>query len=130
MSPSTGLLRTQSVIMHVTTEKTAIRTNADEKYGTTVLVLFSSSMSNVLDPKRAVDMCWNRPESSASPTAFRNASSHTEPLRTEPELAVKILCLVTTCSYVAGSFVNEGGWGYMCMVYNSRLVFGGYFRGI
>lgn len=82
MSPSTGLLRTQSVIMHVTTEKTAIRANADEKYGTTVLVLFSSSMSSVRDPKRAVDMCLNSPESSALPTASRNASSHTEPLST------------------------------------------------
>lgn len=78
--PSQGLLRTQSVIMHVTTENRAIMMNVLVKYGTTVLVLASSSSSRVLEANLAVLMCLNAPPSSALPTTSRKASSQAAPL--------------------------------------------------
>lgn len=59
----------------------AMMTKVEPKYGTTPCVFFSSSMSSVREAKRAVEMYLNMPESSAAPTAARNASSHTAPLK-------------------------------------------------
>lgn len=78
--PSQGLLRTQSAIMHVTTENRPIMMNVLVKYGTTVLVLASSSSSRVLEANLAVLMCLNAPPSSALPTTSRKASSQAAPL--------------------------------------------------
>lgn len=78
--PSQGLLRTQSVIMQVTTEKRPIMMNVLAKYGTTVFVLASSSSSRVLDANLAMLICLNTPASSTLPTTSRNASSHAAPL--------------------------------------------------
>lgn len=78
--PSQGLLRTQSVIMHVTTENKPIMMNVLAKYGTTVFVLASSSSSRVLEANLAVLMCLNTPPSSALPTTSRKASSQAAPL--------------------------------------------------
>lgn len=78
--PSQGLLRTQSVIMHVTTENRPIMMNVLAKYGTTVFVLASSSSSRVLEANLAVLMCLNLPWSSTRPTTSRNASSQAAPL--------------------------------------------------
>lgn len=78
--PSQGLLRTQSVIMHVTTENRPIMMNVLAKYGTTVLVLASSSSSRVLEANLAVLMYLNAPPSSALPTTSRKASSQAAPL--------------------------------------------------
>lgn len=78
--PSQGLLRTQSVIMHVTIENRAIMMNVLLKYGTTVLVLASSSNSRVLEANLAMLMCLNAPSSSALPTTSRKASSQAAPL--------------------------------------------------
>lgn len=78
--PSQGLLRTQSVIMHVTTENRPIMMNVLAKYGTTVFVLASSSSSRVLEANLAMLMYLNAPPSSASPTTSRKASSQAAPL--------------------------------------------------
>lgn len=78
--PSQGLLRTQSVIMHVTTENRPIMINVLAKYGTIVFVLASSSSSRVLEANLAVLMCLNTPSSSALPTTSRKASSQAAPL--------------------------------------------------
>lgn len=78
--PSQGLLRTQSVIMQVTTENRPIIMNVLVKYGTTVFVLASSSSSRVLEANRAVLMCLNAPPSSIRPTTSRKASSQAAPL--------------------------------------------------
>lgn len=78
--PSQGLLRTQSVIMHVTTENRPIMMNVLVKYGTIVFVLASSSSSRVLEANLAMLMCLNAPPSSSSPTTSRNASSQAAPL--------------------------------------------------
>lgn len=55
--------------------------NVDPKYGTTVLVFRSSSMSSVLDANRAVEMYLKMLSVSAFPTAFKNASSQAAPLK-------------------------------------------------
>lgn len=78
--PSQGLLRTQSVIMQVTTENRPIMINVLVKYGTTVLVLASSSSSRVLEANLAVLMCLKIPPSSALPTTSKKASSQAAPL--------------------------------------------------
>lgn len=78
--PSQGLLRTQSVIMHVTIENMPIMMNVLAKYGTTVFVLASSSNSRVLEANLAVLMCLNLPPSSALPTTSRKVSSQAAPL--------------------------------------------------
>lgn len=58
-----------------------IRANVDPKYGTTVLVFLSNSMSNVRDANLAVEMYLKMFLSSAFRTASRNASSHAAPLK-------------------------------------------------
>lgn len=78
--PSQGLLRTQSVIMHVTIENRAIMMNVLVKYGTIVLVLASSSNSRVLEANLAMLMYLNAPPSSALPTTSKKASSQAAPL--------------------------------------------------
>lgn len=83
--PSQGLLRTQSVIMHVTTENRPIMMNVLAKYGMTVFVLASSSSSRVLEANLAMLMCLKAPPSSALPTTSRKASSQAAPLIRQTE---------------------------------------------
>ena len=78
--PSHGLLRTQSVIIQVTTENSPITAKVLEKYGTTVFVFSSSSSSNVLEENLTTLMCLKVPLSSAAPTTSRNVSSQAAPL--------------------------------------------------
>lgn len=100
-SPSKGLERTVSRIMHVMTlrkETTnwdkliviagdrwlylniAIKTKVEPKYGTTVRVFFSNSWSSVRDANLAIEICLKYPPSSYSPTVSRNLSSQAAPL--------------------------------------------------
>lgn len=80
-TPNNGLLLTQSDIIHVNVENMAIIKNVEPKYGTTLWVFFSNSISKVLEANLAVLIYSNIPESSALPTASRKASSHTAPLQ-------------------------------------------------
>lgn len=90
-NPNQGLERTQSAIIHVTTENIPMRIKVELKKGTTCLVFFSSSWSKVLEANRDMEMCLKRPVSSATPTASKNASSHAAPLKNELN---NKLCLV------------------------------------